>query len=316
MISDVARVRTHDQRDPRFHVNELMTNVTSIVVTHIAKTGGGSTGLDISNLAYELQQASIGKHPVLSLSHRQRCHASGMHSHPGAIGVVFLREPRQHCRSQFFECRNTSWGRSVALTRRHGFPRTDDSMGDFSTWLAHFARTPPAHVGPRADFNCLDPRDMATRQLSCNLTAQQERTLAAGNDATNHALPTPPSLAQAVGVVESVDFLGITEFYEASWCMLAHRLTGRLRRGCACDERALLNSSHYTHGLVAEAEARYAELAPAIDRLTRLDAQLYQVGLARFWRDVAAFEYSHDVRILPCQGDQELVRGSAQRNND
>ena len=236
----------------------------------------------------------------------------------GVMSVVLLRGPRAHVRSQFGQCYFAPWGRMVTNNhaKRHkdyAFRRTADVEADFDGWVRHFAELPPAAVGSRHDFDCIDPRDLQTRHLQC----RRARPTFVG---ANHVRPDDPTgVDLALTNMADADFIGLADFYHQSLCMLKLRrsATATLPRGCCCDDTAAPTAprcppahgvskcptaghAHEAHGVptnFSNATTKPETLA-LIDGFTRRDARLFVAALARFRRDIAAAERVAGCRIL------------------
>ena len=152
---------------------------------------------------------------------------------------------------------------------------------------------------------------------------------------TNHALSPAPSLTIAIAHLLDIDFVGVTEFYHQSVCMM-NTLRGRdanmTRNGCACTDDAGQRSPHarqlgkavardddghfhITHDVIAHDGLSFGgSIADdPIRRLTRLDAQFHHVALLRFLCDVRAFEWRLDGPKLMCANEIRLAEEMAKR---
>lgn len=166
-----------------------------------------------------------------------------------------------------------------------------DDETDFETWLKHFQSLSPNMVGPQYDFNCIDPRNVQARHMSCDK---------APNPQANHALQIPPNLTRAIENTYDATFVGITEFYHESICMLQFRRTGALGDGCRCDanENAAAIHQWNTHGVPKHSSDFVGDIKSMVDNFTTLDAVLYRVALDRFVNDIAIAERIAGRRFL------------------
>ena len=127
-----------------------------------------------------------------------------------------------------------------------------------------------------------------------------------------------PSLDQALKQLETISWVGITELYDESMCVFNYRLTNKLlsTRSCTCDEDtsdlsvvassislSLTASSFQNHTmknlrktkLHASGGAAFkirngTQLNEWIDSITRVDAQLYRVAVARALKEIRLLE--------------------------
>ncbi len=200
---------------------------------HIAKTAGSSISLDVERL-FGLCLPQVGWNQKCLGWLRDRTQVApasynGTWARP--VFFTFLREPRAHVLSQFKECRfDPVWGARV--TRSTSFPRSGHTwQADYEQWAKHFAglfrmpwssqwqRSHNATLADRDAFSCLDPRNMMVRQLACNFSYKH---LNVPRKFANAGLPH--ALHVATSALLSLDFVGLTELYEESLCLLALRL--------------------------------------------------------------------------------------------
>ena len=205
------------------------------------------------------------------------------------LNVVFLRSPRPHVRSQHGECYYDNWGKRV--TKGTNFQRTNDSIADYESWLEHFSKLRASDIGQTKDFNCEDPRNTQTRHMSCSK---------APNPQANHALPAPPCISLAITNLHDAGFIGITNFYHESICMLRLRQTRRLPEGCGCGEsKNITTHQQVTHGVPKHSEYNLSpHVLEMVDNFTRLDKVLFVAALERFLDDIAVAEMAANRTIL------------------
>lgn len=218
---------------------------------------------------------------------QQNCYRFMAH-HPennNTMNCVFLRSPRPHVQSQFLECKYDEWGQLV--TKATKFPRTDDIDVDFKTWLGHFVQLEDSEIGPAVDFNCVDPRNTMTRHLSC---------VSAPNPEANHALTPPPNLTEAISNVASdAAFVGLTDFFHESICMIKLRRSGSLPTECGCDAVAAAQRNrtleiHFTHFVPPHLSVFPDNINIMIDKLTKVDRVIFIAALQRFLEDITVAE--------------------------
>ena len=107
-----------------------------------------------------------------------------------------------------------------------------------------------------------------------------------------------------------MDFVGITELYEPSWCVLIAKLSGTppprcLSRDCsdgatnATKNDTFRKLKHITHGMPPHSISNVrSSTLREIDEFTRLDSLLYIAGVKRFLADARAVEESINATIL------------------
>ena len=203
------------------------------------------------------------------------------------MNAVFLRSPNPHVVSCFMECMHDPWGKRA--TSKTDFPRTGNDTADFAVWLEHFSSLNDTMVGKTVDYNCIDPRNVMARHLSCQK---------APNPKANHALLPPPDLDEAIRNVKvggGATFVGLTDFYHESMCILEFRRNGSLPAACGCTEehlaaKAATKRVHVTHGVPKEKPIISKASQALIDRYTDLDRPLFVVALRRFMDDIHVAE--------------------------
>ena len=221
--------------------------------------------------------------------HEQNCYLEMAHHRDGGntMNCVFIRSPRSHVQSQFLECVYDTWGKIV--TSGTAFPRTEDLQDDFKKWLEHFvALDTRTDYGTTVDYNCIDPRNVMARHMSCQR---------APNPQANHALSVPPELTVAIeNVAKDATFIGVTDFFHESICLLQLRREGSLPPGCGCDAAAEAARNkkkevHITHDVPPHNSDQFPkDIRIMLDSLTQLDRQLFVAGLKRFMEDMDVAE--------------------------
>ena len=100
---------------------------------------------------------------------------------------------------------------------------------------------------------------------------------------------TADDLTEAEATMNAASFVGITEHYVASVCLLFPMLSKRpLPEWCACNSTAVANVTHDTHGVDSSVVVVTPEDEKLIAQLTQNDARLYEAGLRRFTADLEA----------------------------
>ena len=264
----------------------------TLCVTHIPKSGGTALKRDLKGMRGLT---------LPSLVERERCfrYFLRLRSPPCDFHATYLRSPREHVLSQYLECRYDPWGKNATKGRR--FPRGRlDFYADFAEWVQHFARRGSnGTMGYQNDFHCYNPIDMMTRQLSCNGSSTKTK------DGPHHIVTEgATSLDAALHAVGRMDFVGITELYEPSWCVLIAKLSGTPPPRCLsrdCSDGATNTTfpalSHVTHGVPPHSVSHVrSSTLREIDGFTRLDSVL--VGVKRFLADARAVEKASGATIL------------------
>jgi len=211
--------------------------------------------------------------------------------------IAMVREPIAHVYSQFLECKYDGWGKTV--TNKTSFPRNYSDPVGFDKWLDHFNESWHDKLG---FFRCYIPFNAQARAFTCT----------GGN---NHILryrnmkdPLNPDISTAMNNSLEFHFIGITEYFKASLCLLEDRLRGKLNEGCLnlCNNKTIENTTtnymvnvHEKHNVP---EHSVNDLAPStiskIERITRIDKILYQNLLARFLYEIKTLEAKYQTTLI------------------
>ena len=116
-----------------------------------------------------------------------------------------------------------------------------------------------------------------------------------------------PSIDKALTLYLETEWVGITDFYDESLCLLLSRLKTeaaavRFSESCRCSEDAkpvLGKTEPVTHGSVSSTDVHvYPELAVKMDRLTAIDKALFSVALRGFLSEIRSLEVRVGHRVL------------------
>ena len=133
----------------------------------------------------------------------------------------------------------------------------------------------------------------------------------------------------AVQHLQSMDWIGITEFYHASKCLLFFHIrpmstetANYFDRTCHCNGDGTLNDTKTEHystskkmSLLDVQTAEYEggrsgeERLSMIDALTQLDQHVYRLGVGMFFQRIRIMERSLGRRVL-CEQHLEQAEGS------
>jgi len=139
------------------------------------------------------------------------------------------------------------------------------------------------------DWGCYHPRDMQVRQLSSfcresphHIYPANERLLRTEKE---------KALVSAAAALEHLGFVGITELYSLSLCLLLHRLGARELPALCHTKEAEFTLTREVHKVprYSIADVSAASLALA-DELTTQDVQLYALGRRRLLREYEEYQ--------------------------
>ena len=200
-----------------------------------------------------------------------------------AVGAAFPRSNRSNWALDFHEwLEHFVNGSAWAAARSRDIENSSALQGGPAPGLhnwgsrAEWERT-------HADFHCYNPNNMMARALACPSGEYQSPHHCYSSRECNEQ---PPPLELALRSLEKSRFVGLTERYDDSLCLLRH-LSGGGAKSSSCAN--VTSSSHHSHGVPRhDVRTLPAETLALVDQLTAVDAQLYARAEARFARDLAA----------------------------
>lgn len=219
--------------------------------------------------------------------------------------ITMLRNPRSHVLSQFLNCEPKG---KVQQHRSNGTMPTE-----FSAWVDAWVKLQQDGTKHSA-FCCYNPINLQSRHFTCS---RGPRTI---HDYRYHAQVIDEETA--IANMEATFFVGITEAYVESLCLLHERVRGELPRFCDCETRsdpvalAAFPAPHHTHKLMNHSIFDYPdEVLAAVDTLTATDAKLYEAGKRRFYRELLEVENKYG-RKINCDSKQHTLRESLASGHD
>eukprot|EP00398_MALV-I-01_sp_L67-1_P001040 gene1040-594_t len=165
------------------------------------------------------------------------------------------------------------------------------------------------------DYNCYNPVNMMTRQLaeSCkalpdHLFSPHHPAIAQLGERQTEDLKVPGSeisyedLQSAMDRLDQTFFVGISEAYQESLCLLHYKVHGTIPDECNCEKHDSWANFEFTridhHIPTRDLSQLTAIQNSTIDRITELDKRLYQHVVSGFLREVGIAEYKSGVKIL------------------
>ena len=225
-----------------------------------------------------------------------------MENLPSDYLLLSLKSPRHHVWSLFSQCKYSPFG--IDATEGLDFPRSGETPEadekDFDEWLKFFEARLPL---PQTDcFLCYDPSNYQSQHMA-GLSRDQRCN--------------PPSVSPRVEtIVENywkMDWVGISEFYHESKCLLYYRIRipredkkyrftipearqtidKYLAEECVCPHAESSSDIHFVHHDKGR-RSSMADLPKStldrIERLTMADTLLYKLALAQFMDEIAWLE--------------------------
>jgi hypothetical protein len=267
---------------------------TTVRFVHIPKSGVSS--LEASLWGGTLK-TFLGERDFVSnedcLYFSPKCPQGGCGSHQMAM----MREPRSQAFSSYLECAYHVDGwvaeENVTVPVSH---QKDANLSHsqqfkldvvaFNEWLDHFNSSWQSnHDSPQsASFNCFHPGDIATRYLSerggipCHYSDKRMRSAADYKVATLN--------------MRQLFYIGLTEEFDLSKCMLIYQLHGNVPEYCKCgssveapvEMKDLRDIPRYNYSHLDEATQN------KIAELTQQDVKLYEDTVKEFWTRIYVAE--------------------------
>lgn len=273
-------------RSWRFNDTELFSYV------HISKTGG-STFITWVNASRFFSRF----YPRVSAG-QEHGHLYDRVQRPHAQRLVFLRSPRGHVLSMFKECRYDDWGVRLIRSNLSTVPHAGTHQHDFEKWINFYIMRATGNNTGKNSMGCYDPWNFQARFMTSWSARPNWAALHEGYD---------PSIDAVLTSYLEMDWVGLTDFYDESLCLLLSRLQSRaaaatFKKSCNCQDTnrsALMNVPIERHGSVSSSAVDiYPELAAKMDRLTAVDSLLFSVALHGFFSDIKWLEARVGFRVM------------------
>lgn len=211
--------------------------------------------------------------------------------------VAFYRAPRAHMYSQYLECKYDWWGEMK--TNGTAFPRKYPNPVGFGKWIHWFYNSWNGQMSASTNitndyYNCYHPYNMQTRFMSQNCRSPAYKYLGPLTNA---------SLALAIERVNTLPFIGLTEYFDASMCLFwfYSRQHQVMKKNCQLKGEFLeirKRQTHFSHGVPKHSEDDIKELLwKHVDQLTQMDTILYRFATIRFFHNLQFFESQTNISL-------------------
>ena len=287
---------------------------------HISKCGGVSWFQELRKLLPKdkLYLSYSDGHPAEHGLYYQKNLLKRRYNETDYYKLVTFRSPRLHVYSQFRHCSFSDWGRMTTVRNGKGFPRDDeDVMTNFHHWLEHFINittTKSNNITNLDSFGCYHPVNLQSRFLTTNSVRPFIPTM--NMDYFRDNWMPYPNYTEVEHNLHAFDWVGLTDFFHESKCLLYHRLakedhgtmnetittmiTKYLDSTCTCSSSSSNSSAVLEQDVKFEHTTTYKrdsmlevsdEIVNKIDALTFIDQDLYRAALGKFIDDIISLEF-------------------------
>lgn len=205
-----------------------------------------------------------------------------------------------------------------------GFPRDEDVMTNFHHLLDHFinSTTKSNNITNLDSFGCYHPVNLQSRFLTTNSYRPFIPTMNM-NYFRDHWVPDP-NYTEVEHNLHAFDWVGLTEFFHESKCILYHRMakgdhgimnettittmiTKYLDSTCTCSSSSPNSSAALQQDVKFEHTTTYkrdsmldvsGEIVSKIDVLTYIDQDLYRAALGKFINEIVSLESQLGRRVI------------------
>mmetsp|Transcript_41082 Transcript_41082/g.87499 ORF Transcript_41082/g.87499 Transcript_41082/m.87499 type:complete len:288 (+) Transcript_41082:104-967(+) len=252
---------------------------------HIPKTGGMSFKRDLWNMI------PAGRHRLYS---KNECYSWGREVVGTADVITMMRNPRSQLSSMYRHC--------IDPDRRRKFNSTQVPVPirNFRAYLKTWEQLDKRGWKERLNghnfgrirnvpFRCFRPVNMVSHLFTCSSPWQWHAKV---------------DMDLATRNLHSSFFVGLTEMYQESLCLLYAKLHGALPIKCDCENSTAWSafSTHQIHQGYKSKASKRAQYPPEIidimDRFTATDVELYNIAKDRFMSEVKAVELKFKRKII------------------
>ena len=263
---------------------------SKVLFLHIPKTAGASFKRDMNSYGnFNLTKTEFCYQELLQF---------GNHSDKLPYMVTFLRNPRSHVLSQFFECKYDLWGK--VTTMNTAFPRNSSDVEDFILWVNHFYEYWKISSDKKLwninnasvvdDFNCYTPYNMQARALSNECVDSHH----------DHSSINYINLTSYVDNFHSLPFVGVVEYFRVSFCMVWFYVGEKFTRARDLFCRESYEQSHVRHGVPDHSDITlYPDSVwDKVDEMTQLDLKLYNMGVQRLLKNFEELRSTYNIDFI------------------
>ena len=247
----------------------------------------------------------------------------------GGFHGVLVRSPRAHLLSLFTHCHTAhvvgTYRRALADVPQYAaeavLRSTEWSCGtycgvsfeeDWQTALREGLRGDPAQ---QRTLRVLPLHNTQAHALTCSTSrgslGQHFRVLDGGAGDGGDSLE--PSLEAALASLHSFEWVGLTDLFEHSLCLLHYQAAGAMPTDCRCEGgKLMLKIPRMNHGVIRhDPQSLDAQMLAAVDAHTAVDAQLFAAALRLLLGRLQSVEERSGTPLLQCVNWPKLHKSTA-----
>lgn len=247
----------------------------------------------------------------------------------GGFNGVLIRSPRSHMLSLFTHC-HTAHTQNTWARIFHDFPQylaevvlrsTEWSCGTYcgisflSDWAAALQDALRGDKQQEKALRVLPLHNTQAHALTCSTGAgrslgQHFRVL---DDTSAPGDALLPDIGAALASLRSFDWIGLTDVFEPSVCLLHYQASGTLPKGCDCSDgkRLSIGLPRFNHGVKRhDPKSLDAATLDAIDALTEVDGQVFAEALRLLLGRLATVKERTGTDILQCINWRKLYEST------
>jgi hypothetical protein len=198
--------------------------------------------------------------------------------------TVMVRNPREHVFSQYKHCR-THWNHTVE------FEEWVDCWLDFRYNANLSYKKNPVEQQPDVCFGChYNPHNLQSQRMVCKNTSEYR-----DDEHLQH---------DAIQALKTAGFVGVSEAYQESLCLLTYVVQGKLPASCNCENKSAWESfnlshiQHHTNELHLSIEDVPESVLHKVDSLTVHDNALHTAGVNRFLTQIHQVQQHTGIKIM------------------
>lgn len=240
-------------------------------------------------------------------------------AHGGFHGTL-LRSPRAHALSIFTQCHTAhtqnTWGRiaeDVTQYLAEGILRgTEFACGSYCTnfnpdWGVDLRKWLVSTEQEQSPLRVVPLHNFQSHALTCSTShgslGQHFRVLEGSRDSLQ------PPLDATLAALHRFEWVGLTDLYEHSVCLLHFQANGSLPPSCDCNSPSRLVLPKFTHGVKQhDPQTLPQDVLAQIDAHTAVDAKLFANALRLLLGRLRRVEEMTGASLLPCIDWRKLWR--------